>query len=101
MLVVTGRVAIKPEKRELALEATTKMAVASRAESGCISYGFYSFLEEPNVFFAFEEWESPEALALHFQTDHMKEFQKVLPEIIAGQPDIKSYVIQSVGPLRI
>jgi quinol monooxygenase YgiN len=101
MIVVTGKVAIKPEKREEAIRATTRMAEASRAESGCISYGFFSSLEEPDMVIAFEEWESEEALKFHFQTEHMKEFQQALAEFIAHRPDIKLYKIESVGPLRM
>ena len=100
MLVVVGTMPVKPEKREEALKVTTQMAVASRAESGCTSYRFYTSIEQPNIFFAFEEWESPEALALHFQTAHMKEFQQAVPGLIAGRGEVKRYEIQSVGPLR-
>ncbi len=100
MLIVTGKVAIKPGMREEALEATTRMAVASRSEAGCISYCFYSSIEEPDTYFAFEEWESEEALAIHFKTEHMRVFQGELSRLVAARPDIKRYEIQSVGPLR-
>jgi len=100
MLVVVGAMPIKPELREEALKVTTRMAVASRAEPGCISYRFYASLEEPDTIFAFEEWESDEDLALHFQTEHMKEFRAALAGLVAGRGEIKRYEIQAVGPLR-
>jgi quinol monooxygenase YgiN len=99
-IIITGKVAIKPGKQAEALEATTRMAVASRAEAGCISYRFYSSLEEADTILAFEEWESDEALASHFQTEHMKIFQKALAELVAARPEIKRYEIQAVGPLK-
>ena len=101
MLVVVGTMPVKPEKREEALKITTKMAIASRAESGCMSYRFYTSIEEPDTFFAFEEWELPEALALHFQTPHMAEFRQAVPEVVAGRGEVKRYEIESVGPLRL
>lgn len=100
MLVVVGAILIKPEMREEILKVTTRMAVASRAEVGCISYRFNAALEEPNTIFAFEEWESEEALTLHFQTEHMKEFRAALPGLVVGRAEVKRYDIQAVGPLK-
>ncbi len=101
MLVVVGSMAVKPGMREEVLEVSTRMAVASRAEAGCISYRFFSSLEEPDTIFAFEEWESEEALAFHFQTDHMKEFRSRLPGFMATKIiEVKRYDIQAVAPLR-
>ncbi len=101
MLVIVGKMPVKPDREAEVLAVTTRMATASRAEVGCISYRFYSSLEEPNTIFAFEEWESEEALTFHFQTEHMKEFRQALTELVAGRGEIKRYEIQSVEPLRV
>ena len=74
------------------MAAALKMSAASEAESGCRAYRFYSDLRDANTFLLYEEWESEEALAAHFKTPHMAEFQAQLPDIIASEPAINRYV---------
>jgi quinol monooxygenase YgiN len=96
MTVVAGSVRVRPDKRDEAVRVALKMAQATQAESGCRSYRFSADLEDPTLFFIFEEWESDEALGAHFQTPHMSDFQTALPDIIAGPPDIRFYTVSSV-----
>ena len=70
------------------------MATASRAEHGCISYEFYVGLSDPNTLLLFQEWESVEALQGHFETDHMEEFLKVLPDVLDGEVATKRYEVK-------
>ena len=96
MLIVSGRVPVKPERRAEAVAAAVKMAAATRAEAGCKSYGFYSDLADPNVFLIYEEWESEAALTAHFQTPHMAEFNAAIPGLIAGPPSVNRYDVSGV-----
>ncbi|MEM1248989.1 MAG: putative quinol monooxygenase [Acidobacteriota bacterium] len=99
MIVVSGTLEIGEEGRERAMEAARKMAVASRAEEGCISYAFYADLENPSVVRVFEEWQDDQALADHFDTPHMKEFRESLVGVDLRSRAIKHYVVQEVGDL--
>jgi len=99
MVIIAGTVQIKPEVREEALTAARQVAVATQAEAGCVIYQFYADITEPNKFLAFEVWETDEALANHFQTEHIQVFQQKLPDFLAGKPDIKRYEISSVSDL--
>ena len=99
MIVVAGKVRIKPERRQAAIDAALRMQQATQAEAGCVAYHFYASLEDPNLFFVFEEWESEKALERHFQTAHMEAFQRQLPEFLDGEIRIKQYVIASSSGL--
>lgn len=79
------------------MRVAASMVEATRAETGCISYAFYGDLTDPNTFFIFEEWESEEALARHFETAHMAAFQQQLPDLVAGGMAIKRYQVASAG----
>jgi quinol monooxygenase YgiN len=92
MILVAGAVRIRPERRDEAVRVALAMAEATRAEPGCRQYAFYADLQAPDTFFVFEEWDSEEALARHFETPHMAEFQAKLPALLAGPLDIPSYV---------
>jgi len=58
--------------------AITKMEVASLAEAGCHDYCFSQELSDPTRMRITERWESMEALAAHFKTPHMAEFQAAM-----------------------
>ena len=96
MIVIAGKIQVKPERRDEARKAALDMVEATRREAGCVSYAFYADLVEPATFFLFEEWESDAALAAHFQTEHMARFQQQAPAFLAAPPTIKRYVVESV-----
>ena len=96
MIIVHGTIPLKPDSREQAIQLARRMADATRGEAGCISYDFYLGLSDPNTLMLFQEWEDMEALMGHFQTDHMEEFLKELPEIVSGEITTKRYAVQSV-----
>src|SRR5262245_794110 len=96
MIVIAGSVQVKADKREEARRAALRMAEATRAEAGCITYRFSTDLADPNRVYIFEEWESEEALGRHFASPHMAEFQRVLPDVLGGPADIKLYEVRAV-----
>jgi quinol monooxygenase YgiN len=96
MLIVAGKVPVKPDRRAEAVAAALKMAKATQAEAGCKSYAFYSDLADPNTILIFEEWENEAALTAHFQTPHMAEFNAVIGQFIAGPPSINRYEVGAV-----
>ena len=73
---------------------------ATRREAGCVSYTFSADLSDPGTFWIFEEWESPAALAAHFQAPHMAAFQKAIGGLGVREMAIQRYEVSSVGPLR-
>ena len=99
MIVVAGTAVVKSEQRQEAARAARTMAAATRAEVGCLAYRFSADLEDANTFFIFEVWESEEALARHFQTEHMRVFRERLPAFLAAPPAITRYVVASAAPM--
>lgn len=95
MIIVHGKFPVKSELRDEALEMMERMSNASRAEIGCISYEFYMALSDPDSLLLFQEWESIEALHSHFETDHMEDFLKVLPDVLAGEVATKRYEVRT------
>lgn len=99
MIVISGAIPVKAEAREEARKLATMLEEATRKEPGCLAYTFYADRNDPNTFFIFEEWESDEALASHFQTEHMKQFQQQAPKILAGKVVAKKYTVSAVASL--
>ena len=96
MIIVHGTFPVKADYREEALALMKRMSVASRAEEGCISYEFYVGLSDINTLLLFQEWDCVDSLQAHFETEHMEEFLKELPELVSGEITTKRYAVQSV-----
>jgi quinol monooxygenase YgiN len=96
VIIVQGSIPVRPECRNQALSMAKEMVAASRLESGCVSYDFYVGLADPNTLMLFQEWESLDALQLHFETKHMDEFLQQLPDILSGEVITKRYAVQSI-----
>jgi len=99
MIVVVGRVKTDTEKREALIQIAQKVAAASRAEAGCISYRIYEDTESAHEFVFVEEWESEEALQTHFRTGHIAEFMGSILSAIVGAPDVRFHTIASTRDL--
>ncbi len=94
MIIVHGTFLVKPEVRDDALEMMRQMALASRSEHGCITYEFYMGVTDPNTMLLFQEWDSVEALEDHFDTAHMEEFVRHLPQVLNGEVATRRYEVR-------
>jgi quinol monooxygenase YgiN len=99
MIVVSGVVTVEHDDREAAVAAVTRLAAATRDEEGCLSYAFWSDLEDPGRFRVFEEWQSDEALARHFEQPHMAEFRRAMAAVKVLSREIKRYEVAAVSAL--
>ena len=61
-----------------------------------MSYDFFIGLRDPNTLVLFQEWENMAFLMAHYQTPHMKEFMKELPEVINGNITTRRYAVQNI-----
>ena len=94
MIIVHGTIPIKAERRDKALDLARWMEYESRREDGCITYEFFVGLSDPNTLMLFQEWATAEALAEHFNTDHMERFLEALPEVLDGKVSTRRYAVE-------
>ena len=94
MIIIHGSFPIKIGVRDEALDLMRQMATSSQEEEGCISYEFYVGLSDPNTLLLLQEWESVDALQGHFETRHMDEFLKLLPQVLDGQVSTRRYEVR-------
>jgi quinol monooxygenase YgiN len=100
MIVIAGHVLLDPAKRDPAITAAREMMVETRKEMGCISYTFSADLDEPGRFQIFEEWEDDGALAAHFKSPHMAQFQQAVGGLGVREMKVQRYEVDKVGPIR-
>jgi quinol monooxygenase YgiN len=99
MIVISGKFAAKPDKRDELIQLAIGMFEPSRSESGCITYNFYEDAANPNHFLFFEEWKTQEDIDKHFQTEHFKKFMEKFPDLIIGEAKIRIYKVDSFQEL--
>lgn len=81
MILVSGTIVIDPAKVVRALELTRPLVEATRAEPGCLAYGFYADPQDHSRFLLYEEWEDQAALDAHSASEHLAAFYEAIPEL--------------------
>lgn len=99
MIVITGSVPTKADKREVAVAAMVTMQEASLGETGCNKYQFGFAAQDPALVMIYEEWVDQAALDAHFAAPHMATFGAALKEVVAGPGSFTRYEVSSSGPL--
>lgn len=80
-LIVSGTIEIDPAQVETAKGVVGPLMAATRAEPGCIAYGFYADLDDPGAFHLYEEWESEAANEAHVATEHFATFLAAMADL--------------------
>jgi quinol monooxygenase YgiN len=94
MLIVIGKAACDPAKRDEVIELMRWMQTESRQEPGCIDYGFHESVEQANEFIAVELWESKEALRTHFGAPSVAGFGARLGPLVSRAPEVEIHHVE-------
>lgn len=71
MIIVIARVRPRPDRREAFVAVLEEVQEASRADDGCLHYGYYSEIADAASFIAVEEWRDMPALEAHLRQPHV------------------------------
>lgn len=91
MIKGTARAVVKAEHREAFLALAREFMAKTRAEKGNISYKLYVSVADPNILTFFEEWESPEALDSHLNSEHFLRIAPLFAQMQAGPTMVDTY----------
>jgi quinol monooxygenase YgiN len=97
MVIVIARGRCAEGKGEELRDALRWMQGESRQEPGCVRYGFYTAVEDPDEFVAVEEWESAEALRTHFAAPSIAGFGERVAGLIGGTPEIRIHGVAATN----
>ncbi len=99
MLIVAAEAVVHEGAIDEVRDALGEMEEETRKESGCLAYAFSVDVSAPTTLRMFERWESMDALAAHFKTQHMAAFFKAIGEIQPESMDVKVYEVAKELPL--
>lgn len=91
MIAVIAKLAVKPEKKEEALESIQNLMKYVADEEGTVSYSVNMNEQDPDTLVFIEHYRDMEALAAHSESPHFKEFMKQSKEFAATRPEITVY----------
>jgi quinol monooxygenase YgiN len=94
MILVTIRMAIRPQKHDEALGILKSTAEWSRIKPGCLSSRIYADVQENKVLMFEEMWRNEEDLECHLRSEAYQKVLLVL-EMALKQPEIKFNTISS------
>lgn len=101
MIVLHASIPIKPDKRDEAIELAETLVERSNHENGIIDYQAATAVQNKNMLRFFEQYEDEAAVEAHTQTDHYQEFEAALPELLAGEPELFQFDVNSVSELEL
>ena len=91
MIIVTGSVVARPEAFDELLALCREHVERSRSEPGCISHAVYRDVENPIRLVFFEQWDSREALATHFEVPASGAFVNAARDLTSETPTLHIY----------
>lgn len=101
MIVLHASFPIDPDRREEALDLIDELVEESQNEAGMIDYRATTDLQDPNVVRFFEQYEDEAAFEAHTQTSHFREFEAAIPDLLAGEPDVRKFDVDSATELDL
>ena len=81
MVSVVARMRAREGMAELLGEEAGRLVEPTRSEEGCLNYDLHRGIEDPSVFFFYENWRSQQDLDEHLEKPYLKEFARKLEDI--------------------
>lgn len=97
MLVIIGKATAAEGQIARLLELGARVASATRQDEGCLDYGFYVDVEDPNVMVGVEIWRDQAALDAHMEHDHTTTFLQAINGLFADDPTMTFLAAEPVG----
>lgn len=88
MLIVIGSARALPGRREDLVAAARDVALATRGDEGCESYGFYADLTDEDTIVGVEIWRDQAALEAHMGHPHTQAFVARTADLLDGTPSM-------------
>ncbi|MFZ2998037.1 putative quinol monooxygenase [Sphingobium sp.] len=98
MLLIIGTISLPANNLTAARPLMLRMVEASRAEEGCVEYGYAEDVLEPGLIHIKEIWTDQSVLDRHFASDHIAEWRKAWPDLGIGDRRLRIYEIGEPRP---
>ncbi len=94
-LIIAGTVRVPAANLDALRPHMAAMTAASRAEDGCIEYGYAQDVGDPGLIHVFEIWRDQTSIDAHFDSVHMAKWRALWPKLGVSDRHLKLYEIAS------
>ncbi|WP_181685107.1 putative quinol monooxygenase [Halorhabdus salina] len=101
MIVIHAEFPIEPAHHEAATEAAETLVEATTEEPGAIEYSAAIDLQDEHVLRFVERYEDEAAFEAHASSDHFSAFEERLPDLLAGEPTVRRFDVESAAELEL
>ena len=92
MIRVVAKNMVKADKVSEFISLGKKLVEeTNKNDKGCLSYGLYQDMDNPQVLTMIEEWENTEALNNHMAAKHFQDIIPLLGELSENPGEINTY----------
>lgn len=91
MIIVTGSVTLRDERRDAAFALGCEHSARSRHEPGCIAHNCCRDAENPDRMCFVEQWEDIKAVQKHFPVPQSGAFIREIAGMAIGKPSIRIF----------
>jgi quinol monooxygenase YgiN len=88
LLTVIASLRAKPGSEDQLRTALSSLIEPTKKEDGNVNYDLHEAVDQPGLFYFYENWESAEALQQHMQAPHMVEALGAAQALLAEPPSI-------------
>ena len=83
LLTVIAHMQAKPGKEQELRSGLEALVEPTTKEPGFVNYDLHQAVDDPAVFYLYENWECGEALDAHLATPHLQEFAARIDDLLA------------------
>jgi quinol monooxygenase YgiN len=91
MIVVAATLKAVEGKGDALEQEFKKLAPKVLKDPGTIAYALHRSVDDPNKFFVYEKYQDRDALKMHSQTQHFKDFSRAIGPLLSGRAEISLY----------
>ncbi|RAW45385.1 antibiotic biosynthesis monooxygenase [Halorubrum sp. 48-1-W] len=101
MIVLHAVFPIEADRLDEALDHAKTLVEESNREEGTIAYRAATDVEDGTTLRFFEQYEDAAAFEAHTETDHFRAFETALPDLLAGEPEVLRFDVESAEELDL
>lgn len=89
LVTVIAHMRAKPGQEDELRRALEALIEPTRQEAGFVNYDLHQGIEDPSLFYLYENWESVDTHEDHMNRPHLMEFASRLGDLLEGELTVK------------
>ncbi|MFP5283985.1 MAG: putative quinol monooxygenase [Actinomycetes bacterium] len=89
LVTVIAHMRAQPGQEDELRSALEALISTTQQEEGYVNYDLHQDIEDPSLFYLYENWESVDTHEAHMNAPHLKEFASRLDDLVEGELTVR------------